>query len=318
MQKSDQKQHSTAEGHTREDMQELASHQHGEVIPRQEQLNSIAAKLIAAREARGEKIDQAVQKLKLSKSHLEALEQGNWDLLPDEIYALGFLRQYCQHLQLDLSDDIKQLKNEQYTLGKPLTFPDPPVAPSKKWAWFAGGMFIILLMLFNVINNQDDHQQNPVDTQNSEEELDLASLSPDETGMETPQVHVGPEVTAAPVTHKPIVNLEAANTATSETAANAKKVAIRHVYKFEAVTGAVWIQIFAPNESGTGRGSLLKEVLLQQGQYSSIRKSVDSLWINCGNAPSLRVKVDGKTVADTGSLGGGKKVLRDYHFKIKQ
>jgi len=312
---------------THQKMQNIAANQKpaDASVSRQDLLNTIAGKLVAAREARGEKIDQAVRKLKLSKSHLKALEKGNWELLPDQIYALGFLRQYCQYLELDLAEEITQLKNDQYALTKPLTFPDPPVAPSKRWAWLAGATFIILFILFNVLSNNDDSidkSTNAIDTQ----QTDMATAEPanndDETDTALPDSMqpVQAESATVKITHKPIVDLQTATpdavkTGTLQSKKNRNSSTIHH-YKFQAVTGAVWVQIFAPNKAGTGRGALLKEVLLQQGQYSTIKRAVESLWINCGNAPALRVKVDGKTVAETGALGGGKKVLRDYRFNI--
>jgi len=323
--KADQPQEDSkqAEQISRPNIQDMAAEQeHGsdETMPRQKLLNAIGEKLTAAREARIEKVDQAVRTLKLRKSHLEALEQGRWDLLPDEVYALGFLRQYSQYLDLDLSHEIKQLQNDQYTLTKPLTFPDPPVSPSRKWAWLTAGAFALLFVLFNVINNsnnQDTGMESSELTNREDAEMDKAEselAAQHETGA--PQPNPAPvESEAVKLTHKPIVNLEA--TQPKPDIKKAKAIA-KHLFRFEAVTGAVWIQIFAPDKAGTGRGPLLKEVLLQQGQYSSIKRPVESLWINCGNALALRVKVDGKIIADTGTLGSGKKVLRDYHFNINR
>lgn len=131
-----------------------------ELTGRQALLLEIAHKLSQSREASGDSIEEAVRKLKLRKSHLVALESGNWDKMPDDIYVLGFLRQYSQHLNVDLSDEINRLKNDQYALTKPLTFPDPPVAPSRRWAWIGGIAFVLLFILFNVAseNQRSDHQ----------------------------------------------------------------------------------------------------------------------------------------------------------------
>ncbi|MFQ5519585.1 MAG: RodZ domain-containing protein, partial [Mariprofundus sp.] len=75
--------------------------------------------------------------------------------------------------------------------------------------------------------------------------------------------------------------------------------------------------ISLPDDSGQAKGRLLKEVLLQPGYHANIREKTETLWITCGNAPSLRIKVDGEVIAAKGSLGSGKKVLRDYRFSIK-
>jgi cytoskeletal protein RodZ len=125
--------------------------------PRQRLLSEIGQKLVLARKARDEQLSVVVRKLKLRKFHLQALETGNWDCLPDDVYALGFLRQYSSYLALDLEDEIQSIKHDQYILTRPLTFPDPPVAPSYKWAWIAGTAFIILFVTFNILNQDAIH-----------------------------------------------------------------------------------------------------------------------------------------------------------------
>ncbi len=284
-----------------------------EITSREQLLKQIGCKLLAARESRGIKIDQAVVKLKLQKVHLQALEAGNWEQLLDQVYALGFLRQYAQYLKLDLSTEIGQLNEDLYKLTKPLTFPDPPVSPSKKWAWVAGIGFVLLFIMFNIMDNSE-HNETITTVSNERAADNYNKLPVTNTDVELDdglKTEVAPEPKP---THKAVVDLTAkAPDITPEPAT----ISLVHEYRFEAVTGAVWMQVYAPNASGAAKGKLLKEVLLQEGQYSTVRLSSESLWINCGNALSLRVKVDGKIVSDTGKLGGGKKILRDFRFSIK-
>jgi len=91
---------------------------------------------------------------------------------------------------------------------------------------------------------------------------------------------------------------------------------VEHRYRFEAEDAPVWLQIFLPNSTGTGKGERLKEVLLQPKHHLSIKNKATALWLTTGNAPALRIKVDGNIVAEKGSLGAGKKVMRNYKFSI--
>ena len=91
----------------------------------------------------------------------------------------------------------------------------------------------------------------------------------------------------------------------------------RHTFRFKAIDTDVWLQISAANADGTAKGKMLKEVLLKPGHYTTIKAASESLWITTGNAPALSISVDGKLVAKKGSLGNGKKVLRNYRFNIK-
>jgi len=127
-----------------------------ELTGRQLLLQEIGNKLSQSRSDSGKSLEEAVRKLKIRKSHLLALENGNWEQMPDDVYVLGFLRQYSQHLHVDLSDEMHRLKNDQYALTKPLTFPDPPVAPSRRWAWVAGAAFVLLFILFNITTEKQN------------------------------------------------------------------------------------------------------------------------------------------------------------------
>jgi len=291
---------------------------------RQSLLNEIGRKLREAREARGESVDEPARLLKLSKGNLQALESGNWDMLPDEVYALGFLRQYSQHLQIDISHEMELLKNDQYKLTKPLTFPDPPVAPSRRWAWISGGAFILLFILFNILNRDSSDVEFAENLSSSsyetvQDEQKPAEKSPVEMQVKKPtEITVKQNDTAAINTEVPAVAEKIAPPAPVVTAKVKPQPAATktHLYRFEAVTGDVWLQVYGPDESGNNKGKLLREALLKQGYHANVKSRSESLWITCGNALALRIKVDGKLAAETGALSRGKKILRDHHFSI--
>jgi len=303
-----------------------------EPTARQKLLQEIGRKLTEAREACQQSIDKPARKLKLQKRHLEALESGNWDAMPDDVYVLGFLRQYSHYLNVDLTDEIHRLKNNQYTLTKPLTFPDPPLAPSRQWAWIAGSAFVLLFIIFNVMtgdyvsdNNSDTElTPTPVETTATADTIPGENPATEMTDSSIQSPAPVQPATTTPVTSIPAnkdlpASEPALTTASAKPAAHSKPqhTAGKHLFRFDAVDSPVWLQISMPNKNGTGKGRLLKEVLLQAGFHVSIKAETDSLWITCGNAPALRISVDGTVAATKGSLGAGKKILRDYRFSIR-
>ncbi len=310
-------------------------------------LQTIGHKLSRAREAAGESIEEVVRKLKLQKRHLLALEQGDWNNMPDDVYMLGFLRQYSKYLHVDLTAEIERLKQDQYALTKPLTFPDPPVAPSRRWAWLAGIAFVLLLVLFNITTQNSRLEESdlaPVhQALQREEQADLEQIQPSPVQSDAPS--------SAPANHShPTGSAETATTDAGRRTAllshsdsigktadappqsdnrNRKKQArapsanvtataesVTHLFRFDAVNAPVWLQISRSDPATGKKGQLLKEVLLQSGFHTSIHEKTSALWVTCGNAPALRIFVDGHLVADAGALGGGKKVLRDFRFQI--
>lgn len=52
------------------------------------------------------------QETKISLTYLEALESGQWDVFPAEVYLTGFLRKYSAHLGLDPAEMAKCYQDE--------------------------------------------------------------------------------------------------------------------------------------------------------------------------------------------------------------
>lgn len=53
------------------------------------------------REACGVSLAEIAQRSRISRSHLESIESGDYGLLPAPVYVRGFLKQYCAHLGID-------------------------------------------------------------------------------------------------------------------------------------------------------------------------------------------------------------------------
>lgn len=63
---------------------------------------STAAELVAAREARGLSADDIQRQLKIHPNQLQALERGEWDLLPGLSFVRGILRTYGRAIDADV------------------------------------------------------------------------------------------------------------------------------------------------------------------------------------------------------------------------
>lgn len=74
-------------------------------------LANTGQKLKAAREAQGLSLVQIYERTKIPLHHLEALEVGDTEELPEPVYISGFIKRYADCIGLDgqvLSDDYKQ------------------------------------------------------------------------------------------------------------------------------------------------------------------------------------------------------------------
>lgn len=296
--------------------------------------------LSRARQARGISINDASERLRIRAHYLEAMESGDWACLPEEVYVMGFLRQYASLLGVDISNDIAALKTGEYQLTKPFTMPDPPIAMSRAWAIAAGACFVLLLILFNVMDEGEKEQIPPpgalsltapdsATPEQPSKQASVAKMASDTAPEAAPSAEAQAPAAGAmletPVEAQPAPADTAPApkaAATAAAAAQAEPPAAdadtatgpggpasgSHDYQISAVDEDVWLQVHAPD------GSLLKEALLRSGQSMRLSSADAYLLLTAGNPLALRVSIDDKIVAETGTLGDKKHVLRDHHL----
>lgn len=80
-----------------------------------------------ARQARGEDLYDVADYLRIKPAYLLALEGGDFQALPGQVYAVGFLRTYGDYLGLDGSDLVERARRER-ALPPPVEPPPPPLA----------------------------------------------------------------------------------------------------------------------------------------------------------------------------------------------
>ena len=260
---------------------------------REEIRQQIAKRLTAAREKMGLGIEDVAERLKLPPGYLRAFESGDWRDMPEEVYTLGFLRQYAGFVGLDLSNDIHRLKSGDYRLTKPVTAPEPPTAPTRKWAIVSAILFIVFFILFNLMRNESEKTPTPVIEP-------PAPAAPEPVPAEAPQT---PEPRAA-------VPQTATEPAAEMPHAPHAQAAIMHRFTFLARDKAVWLQVFSPEHK------LIREALLQANEHLRIEVTFSELLLTCGNAAALQISVDGNIVYPSGSLGVEGEVLRDFKLTV--
>jgi cytoskeleton protein RodZ len=72
-------------------------------------LRELGALLRAERERRGLSIDQVSDKIKITRTCIAAIEDGNEDCLPHPVYAKGFIKNYAKLLEMDHEEFREQL-----------------------------------------------------------------------------------------------------------------------------------------------------------------------------------------------------------------
>lgn len=89
--------------------------------------------LRAEREKQGLTIDDVARETSIRDIYLEAIEKGDYDTLPGDVYAKGFIRNYSRFLQMD-GDDLLQKYDEERNITKAVQPVDLPKQPEKEAA----------------------------------------------------------------------------------------------------------------------------------------------------------------------------------------
>lgn len=245
----------------------------------------IAKRLIAARKERNLSAEDVAGSLRLLPEYLRAFESGDWSGMPEEVYTLGFLRQYAQFIDLDLSDDIECLKSSEYHLSKPITTPDPPVAPNRKWAIISAALFVALFVIINLLTGGDKNKAVSLPVSETPADISNAQKQMPEAPAATEMLPRKPAVPAS-------ISMDAAT----------------HQYRFTASEKAVWLQVFDVSRK------LIREALLQPGESLQLDSNEAALLITCGNSAALQIGIDGVVVQKAGTLGKAGEVLRNYRL----
>ncbi|MEW8959766.1 MAG: RodZ domain-containing protein [Moorella sp. (in: firmicutes)] len=124
-----------------------------------EAVEKVGDLLHSAREAKGISLREAEEATKIRLRYLEALEKGDYALLPGRVYALGFLRSYARYLGLDVQAVVEQFKREYPATedngpGSEGRLPaEGPKRGNPKKYWLVAAAVIVALWCINMLYN---------------------------------------------------------------------------------------------------------------------------------------------------------------------
>ena len=75
-------------------------------------LDTIGILLQTARKNRNENLNDVAKQLRIRQVYLEAIENDQFEILPGDIYVIGFIKSYSKHLDLDSEEIIERYESE--------------------------------------------------------------------------------------------------------------------------------------------------------------------------------------------------------------
>ncbi len=113
-------------------------------------LEKIGRFLKARREEKGFTIAQVSSVLCVRKSLIEALEQGNWAMLPHHVYVKGYIKEYANFLNVfkEIADDLVE---EEKTIAPEIPIQQTVNPPRKKIPRKAFVYSVIIIVLIGYL-----------------------------------------------------------------------------------------------------------------------------------------------------------------------
>ncbi|MFJ5963315.1 helix-turn-helix domain-containing protein [Bacillus sp. NPDC093026] len=157
-------------------------------------MTELGKRLIEAREEKGMSLEDLQTATKIQKRYLQAIEQGNYDIIPGKFYVRAFIKQYAEavglnHEQLfeefrkdvpstyndEVSDKLSNIK-PQRELPKPAS----KVLELLPTILIVGGILVVIAIIYVIIQavNHDSGQKNhQTDLQQSESKYEVSEDS---------------------------------------------------------------------------------------------------------------------------------------------
>lgn len=120
-------------------------------------MKTVGELLKEARRKKGDNLDQISQKTKIRLAFLKAIEENNFEVLPSQASAKGFIKNYADYLQVS-SVNALALFNRDFRKSKQVEIvPERPKELTGKFSWtpktfglLASAIFFLALLIFLV------------------------------------------------------------------------------------------------------------------------------------------------------------------------
>jgi cytoskeletal protein RodZ len=276
-------------------------------------MSDLGLLLRKAREQKGYSLDDVQEATKIRKRYLEAIEQGDYKVLPGSFYVRAFVKTYAETVGLDAEEVLRLYHKElprpatpetsaQETMIKP---PSRSVQHSDRWGklivnlvlWMFVVLIIVVIYIYFDKNYDAKPQKSDQDTQITNE-----TSNPSATSSSSPSESFTPPPESSTPPPSPSVTWTETKTSGSTT------------YYDLSPAGTHELRIVAPNSwTGVQQDSKSGKFL-----YNGIPKDdtpivleVDGpFYINVAHAKVSTITIDGVLV-DDGDISGARKFQFD-------
>ncbi|WP_137899483.1 helix-turn-helix domain-containing protein, partial [Sphingomonas sp. 2SG] len=156
-------------------------------------------RLRQAREIRGLSLAEVAARTRVPQRHLEALETGDYALLPSPTYAMGFSKAYARAVDADEVSIAQDVRRELDRLGPrqpeyvPYVTADPARVPSRGVAVIGAGVALAVLILVALWYGSSLFQPQATTTA-ATDDVATQAVAPKPTAAPSPAIPTGGQV----------------------------------------------------------------------------------------------------------------------------
>ncbi|MFD0959549.1 helix-turn-helix domain-containing protein [Paenibacillus chungangensis] len=281
-------------------------------------MSELGAMLRKAREERNLSLDDIQELTKIRKRYLEAIESGDYRVLPGNFYVRAFVKNYSEAVGLDADEVLRyyqhevpavaqaEQSNEPLPARKPQRIKSPASEKLGKvgfnllmWSFL---ILIVAVVWYYALNNNTDSPEKVGNTPFTDETNSPQSGGGDNdvtSGEQTPTATVNPTPVPTPVPATVTLsgNSDSVDTYDIGPAGILRKVELR-------LAGRTWLEVY---EGSNKSGKRLYYANASKDDVLTYDLS-GNIYIRTGRADYTEITVDGVLVPD-GDRGGSKSLL---------
>jgi cytoskeletal protein RodZ len=264
-------------------------------------MSELGERLREARESQGIGISQAAVETRILQRYLIALEEGDYQHLPGDVYARGFIRNYANYLSLPV-EELIELYRQDRGMSDPIRVVPATSSPRIRGLAipsFFGVFFVVLVLvgasylLLSALNFVGESSRNQIASQptSAPTPRPLPTTLPEPTGAPDAPLIAG-SLPATTIT--PLGPVGAANPTVSPTAALDAPI-VAEVSIDAAADPGSWLDIRVDGQN------VFRKVLGpgQTVQYQAQRE----FYVRAGNAAVVSVVINGQKQCCTAGPG---------------
>ncbi|MBB6735494.1 helix-turn-helix domain-containing protein [Cohnella zeiphila] len=272
-------------------------------------MSDLGLLLRKAREQKGYSLDDVQEATKIRKRYLEAIEQGDYKVLPGSFYVRAFVKTYAETVGLDAEEVLRLYHKELPRPATPETVTQEAmikprsrsVQHSDRWGklvvnlvlWMFVVLIVVVIYIYFEKNTGSKAKQSDQDTQITNE-----TATPSVTPSSSPSASVTPppveSSTPPPATVTLTVTKTSGNTTTYD-------LSPAGTHELQIVSPNSWVGV--KQDSSSGKYLINKT----PSDETPIVVQIDGpFYVNIAHAKTATITIDG-TPVDDGDVSGSKK-----------